>query len=170
MAGELVSYAAETSKDPVNIDHFWITIRAGVAGSLRISINTFSRINARAGFDPRMRVGIVTSTWSQLPAAGIFKCAGLDYSDLETEGVVIYAEYGRPALEQLLVEKIRRAVFIEAWGELYVRDHLGLHQVHSRRTSCSVARNYEGRDGAIRFYFGDDSITEMLLFKYCGQV
>ena len=170
MAGELVDYAAETSKDPINIDHFWITIRTGVPGLLRIAISTFSKINARAGFDPRMRVGIVASTWSELPAAGVFKCPGLDYGDLEAEGVVTYAEYERPALEQLLVEKISRAVFIEAWGELYARDHLGLHQVHSQRASCSVRKNYQGRDGAIRFYFGDDSTAEMLLFKYCGQV
>ena len=170
MAGELVDYAAETSRDPINTDHFWITIQTGHPGLLRISINTFSKINARAGFDPRMRIGIVASTWSKLPAAGVFKCPGLDYGDLEAEGIVTYVEYERPALEQLLVEKICRAVFIEAWGEIYARDHLGIHQVHSRRASCGLPKNTRGRDGAIRFYFGDDSTAEMLLFKYCGQV
>jgi hypothetical protein len=170
VAGELADYAAEISKDALNVDHFWITIRAGVPGLLRIAINTFSKLNARGGFDPRMRVGIVGSTWMTLPAAGVFKSPGLDYADIESKGAVTFAEYERPALEQLLVGKIRRAIFIEAWGELYARDHLGIHQVHSRRASCSVRKNYRGRDGAIRFYFGDDSTAEMLLFKYCGQV
>jgi hypothetical protein len=36
------------------------------------------------------------------------------------------------------------------------------------RASCSVRRDYTGRDGAIRFYF-DDGRAELLLFKYCGQ-
>ncbi len=57
---------------------------------------------------------------------------------------------------------------MEAWGEFYVRNHIGLHQVHSRRASCSVLKDYQGRDGAIRFYF-QDGTAEMLLFKYCGQ-
>ncbi len=169
-AGELVAYAAETDKDPTNIDHFWITIRPDDNELLRIAINTYSRINAAAGFDPRMRVGIVLTKWSELPAAGVFKCDGLDYGNIEAEGDVTYTEYERPALEKLLVAKIRRTVFIEAWGELYARDHLGLHQIHSRRASCSVSKDYKGRDGAIRFYYRDDSTAEMLLFKYCGQV
>jgi hypothetical protein len=168
--GEPVAYAAETSVAPANIDHFWITIRTGNPGLLRIAINTYSRNNAAAGFDPRMRVGIVASTWSALPAAGVFKCPGLDYADIESKSVVTFVEYERVALEQLLMEKIRRAIFVEAWGELYARGHLGIHQVHSRRASCSVLKDHQGRDGAIRFYFGEDSSAEMLLFKYCGQV
>jgi hypothetical protein len=169
-AGEPVAYAAETSIAPVNIDHFWITIRTGDPGLLRIAINTYSRNNAAAGFDPRMRVGIVASTWSALPAAGVFQSPGLDYADIESKSAVTFIEYERAALEQLLVEKMRRAIFVEASGELYARGHLGIHQVHSRRASCSVLKDYQGRDGAIRFYFGEDSSAEMLLFKYCGQV
>jgi hypothetical protein len=83
---------------------------------------------------------------------------------------VTYAQYERSDLEQLLFEKTGRAIFIEAWGELYVRKQLGIHQVHSRRASCSVASDYIGRDGAIRFHFPEDDSAEMLLFKYCGQV
>ena len=30
-----------------------------------------------------MRVGVVTSQWSQLPESGIFPAAGLDYAELE---------------------------------------------------------------------------------------
>jgi hypothetical protein len=38
------------------------------------------------------------------------------------------------------------------------------------RASCSVLRDFVGRDGAIRFYFAEDSRAELLLFKYCGQL
>jgi hypothetical protein len=94
---------------------------------------------------------------------------GLDYREIETAGPVTYLDYERPALEALLVEKTGRAIFIEAWGEFYFRNHLGIHQVHSRRASCSVLQDYIGRDGAIRFYFGGDATAEMLLLKFCGQ-
>jgi hypothetical protein len=92
----MVNYAAETNRNPIDTDHFWITIQTGHPGLLRISINTFSKINARAGFDPRMRIGVVASTWTKLPAAGVFKCPGLDYGDLEAKDVVTYVEYERP--------------------------------------------------------------------------
>jgi hypothetical protein len=115
-----------------------------------------------------MRIGTVASTWTKLPAAGLLPSPGLDYRTIEAATAVTYVEQERPELEALLVEKAGRAIFIEAWGELYVRTHLGLHQVHSRRASCSVLTNYFGRDGAIRFYF-PDATALMLLFKYCGQ-
>jgi hypothetical protein len=167
-AGEPVAFAAEIDKVAANIDHFWITIRMGDLGPLRIALSTHSRQNAAAGFDPRLRVGIIASTWEGLPAAGMVESPGLDYARIEAQTPVKFVEYERPALESLLTEKTRRALFIEAWGELYVRTHLGLHQVHSRRASCSVLSDYVGRDGAIRFYFPDGT-AEMLLFKYCGQ-
>ncbi len=134
---------------------------------MRIALSTHSRQNAAAGFDPRLRVGVIGGE-RNLPAAGLFPSIGLDYGALEAETPVTYLEYERPALETLLADKTRRAIFIEAWGELYVRNHLGIHQVHSRRASCSVLTNYVGRDGAIRFHYADGT-TEMLLFKYCGQ-
>jgi hypothetical protein len=168
VAGEPLSFAAEIDKVASNIDHFWITIRTGEAGSLRIALSTHSRQNAAAGFDPRVRVGVIASAWTELPTAGVIGCAGLDYRTIEAAAPLTYLEYERPMLEALLTEKTRRAVFIEAWGELYVRTHLGIHQVHSRRASCSVPKEYLGRDGAIRFYFPDVT-AEMLLFKYCGQ-
>lgn len=168
VAGEPIAFAAEIDRVVSNIDHFWITIRVGPAGPLRIALSTHSRQNAAAGFDPRVRVGILASKWAELPAAGLLTCPGLDYREIEAATPVNYLEYERPALEALLAEKTGRASFIEAWGELYVRNHLGIHQVHSRRASCSVPKEYLGRDGAIRFYFREAS-TEMLLFKYCGQ-
>ena len=72
-------------------------------------------------------------------------------------------------MEELLAAKAGRAIFAEAWGALYLRDRLGIHQVHSRRASCSMRSDYVGRDGPIRFYHRENS-AETLLFKYCGQV
>lgn len=167
-AGEPIAFAAETDRVPGNIDHFWITLRIGNGDPLRIALSTHSRQNASAGFDPRMRVAVVISAWSELPAAGLHACARLDYHEIESSQLVTYLEYERPALEVLLTDKTTRAIFMEAWGEFYVRNHIGLHQVHSRRASCSVLKDYQGRDGAIRFYF-QDGTAEMLLFKYCGQ-
>jgi hypothetical protein len=116
-----------------------------------------------------MRVGIVASSWSELPSAGLVKSPGLDYRTIESASPVSYLEYERPALELLLADKAKRAALIEAWGELYVRTHAGIHQVHSMRASCSVPRDLIGRDGAIRFYFNEDNHAELVLFKYCGQ-
>lgn len=169
MAGVPTAFAAETDRVVSNIDHFWITIGMGSSEPLRIALSTHSRQNAAAGFDPRVRVGIVASAWTELPAPGVTGCRGLDYREIEKTEPVTYIEYDRPALETLLTEKTGRAVFVEAWGEFYSRDHAGIHQVHSRRASCGVLRDFVGRDGAIRFYFGGDATAEMLLFKYCGQ-
>ncbi len=168
--GEIVGFVKEVDVDPAKIDHFWITIRAGGFGLLRISISTWSLKHANDGFDPRMRVGVLPSTWSELPEPGVFPVAGLDYGQLERATPVVYREMQRPALEELLAAKAGRAIFAEAWGALYLRDRLGIHQVHSRRASCSVRTDHIGRDGAIRFYYQENFATEMLLFKYCGQV
>jgi hypothetical protein len=170
VAGIPIAFAAETDRIPANIDHFWITIGTGSGEPIRIALSTHSRQNAAAGFDPRMRVAIVASAWEELPTAGLLKSSGLDYGQIEAASPVTYTEFERPLLETLLAEKAARAIFIEAWGELYVRHHLGIHQVHSMRASCSVLRDYLGRDGAIRFYFAKDARTELVLFKYCGQL
>jgi len=169
VAGVPVAFAAETDRVPANIDHFWITLSTSVGEPIRIALSTHSRQNAAAGFDPRLRVGIIASISKETPAAGLERSAGLDYQALEAASPVTYVDYDRPALEQLLTDKTTRAIFIEAWGELYVRNHLGIHQVHSMRASCSVPRDYVGRDGAICFYFAEEARTELLLFKYCGQ-
>jgi len=117
-----------------------------------------------------MRVARVSSNWTELPSSGIRPAAGLDYAAIEKAHPVNYREMERPELEDFLIDQSERAVFAEAWGALYLRDRLGIHQVHSRRASCSVKTDYVGRDGAIRFYFREESRAEMLLFKYCGQV
>jgi hypothetical protein len=170
VAGTPVAFAAEIDHVPANIDHFWITIGIGAGEPIRIAISTYSRQNAAAGFDPRMRIGTVPSTWETLPSVGLVQSTVLDYRTIEAASPVAYIEYERPALEQLLTDKTSRAIFVEAWGELYVRTHVGIHQIHSMRASCSVARDLAGRDGAIRFYFAEEARSELLLFKYCGQV
>ncbi|MBA3543680.1 MAG: hypothetical protein H0T83_04470 [Chthoniobacterales bacterium] len=169
VAGEPASFAAEIDSDPRNVDHFWIGIRAGRFGLVRISVNTFSRKQDAAGFDPRMRVGTVCASWAKLPPGDVFPVPGLDYAQLETAKPIVYQPTERPDLENLLAAKCERAVFIEGWGALYLRDQLGIHQVHCRRASSSVPTNHKGRDGALRFYFREDFRTEMLLFKYFGQ-
>lgn len=153
---------------PANIDHFWITLGLGTGEPIRLSLSTHSRQNANAGFDPRIRLGVVAGAWTELPPAALTKSPGLDYSAIQQASPVTYREYARPALEALLTDKSKHAIFIEAWGELYVRTHIGIHQVHSMRASCSVPRDLVGRDGAIRFYFPTGT-SELLLFKYCGQ-
>ena len=169
-AGEPIGFQVEADIDPRKIDHVWVTVRAGRFGPIRVSINTYSLKHAADGFDPRMRVGMLGSRWSQLPESGIFPVAGLDYAELERAQAVEYRETERTALETMLKSKADRAIFVEAWGAFYRRDRLGIHQVHSRRASCSVHTDFIGRDGALRFYYREDSAREMFLFKYCGQV
>ncbi|MEO7724477.1 MAG: hypothetical protein ABIU29_07285 [Chthoniobacterales bacterium] len=168
-AGEPAGFQIETGADPLKIDHVWITIRAGQVGRLRIAINTWSLKHAADGFDPRMRVAGFGEAWTKLPASGAFPALGLDYAELERVYSVVYRETERPILEELLRTKTERALCVEAWGSFYVRDQLGIHQVHSRRASCSVRTDHVGRDGALRFYFPGQA-AEMILFKYCGQV
>jgi hypothetical protein len=170
LGGPPVGYRIEQNPDERRIDHLSITVRAGGFGIMVIALNTYSLRNLAAGFDPRIRLAIISSTWSALPPTGVSSSAGLDYSILETQNGIVYREYERLVLEASLIEKVNRAVLIEGWGEFYVRSHAGIHQVHSRRASCAVAMDYLGRDGAIRFYFNENAAAELLLFKFCGQL
>lgn len=168
-AGEPAAFQIESGIDPPKIDHVWITIHAGQIGRLRVAINTRSLKHLADGFDPRMRIAVIAETWEKLPPTGVFPATTLDYAELERAHPVVYREMERPTLEKMLRARTDRATCIEVWGALYLRDRLGIHQVHSRRASCSVRSDHIGRDGAIRFYFPDKT-AEMMLFKYCGQV
>ena len=170
VAGDVAAVAIEQDADPQKVDHVWITVRAGEFGRLQISLSTSSRQSRALGLDPRVRVGIVTSTWIQLPPAGVKPAAGLDYAVIEADAPINYVPHERPALEAFLLDRARRAIFVEAWGEFYIRAHIGVHQVHSRRASSAVPRDVIGQDGAVRFYFTAPNRTEMLLFKYAGQL
>jgi len=169
VAGEVASVAIETDTDPRKIDHVWIQVRAGEFGRVQISLSTSSRQSRVAGFDPRVRVGLIRSTWLNLPVAGVRRTAPLDYGLLEAAHPIEYVPLERPAIEQLLIEKARQAACVEGWGEFYVRAHMGVHQIHSRRASYAVPHDVVGQDGAARFYFREANTAEMLLFKFDGQ-
>jgi hypothetical protein len=147
----------------------WIDLDCGRVGRVRGSVNTFSRRNDLAGFDPRIRVGILRSTWETLPDVGVFPSPGLDYAIIESEANVFYETPGKAALERMLVDRARMAVRVEIWGQLYARRKMGLHQIHSRRASCAVPEDLVGHDGALKFYFTRDRVAELVLFKFCGQ-
>jgi hypothetical protein len=168
VAGEPAGFAIERDRDPKRIDHLWISVRAGRFGMLRITLNTSSLRNRDLGFDPRVYVGILESTWSQLPVADVVSSEPFDYAMIAAPYTLRFHEYERPALENLIAEKVARALFVEGWGELYVRGHSGIHQVHSRRASHAFKTDRIGRDGAVRFYFKEGN-AEMLLFKFYGQ-
>ena len=158
----------EQSEDPLRVDHVWITLEAPPFGRIRAAINTLSRFNRDAGFDARVRVGIVTGTWDEKPENGLVEEPGQDYAMIEAALPVTYEFYEHEALAELLVTKAKSAVRAEVWGELYVQDHLGVHQIHNRRASCAVTRDLKGRDGALKLYYADNT-TELFLFKFCGQ-
>ena len=170
VAGEIAAAVVEEEEDDRKIDHVWITVRAGDFGRVDISLSTASRQSRALGFDSRVRVGSIRSSWSELPPAGVIPVTGpLDYATLEADQPVDYTPTERTAIERLLIDKARRAIFVEAWGEFYVRAHIGIHQIHSRRASHAIPRDVIGKDGAIRFYFGEAKASEMLLFKFDGQ-
>jgi hypothetical protein len=46
-----------------------------------------------------MRLGVLPSTWSELPAPGVLPVAGLDYAPFERTSPIVCREMERPALE-----------------------------------------------------------------------
>jgi hypothetical protein len=161
--------ALEETSDPLELDHIWLTLEVPPFGRLRVVINTLSRLNRDAGFDARIRVGIVRSTYSEKPATGLEECAGQDYALIEATQKINYEPFEREALSEMLIAKMKIAVRAEVWGDLYARDHLGIHQVHSRRASCAVTHDFKNRDGALKLYYQADNLAELFLFKFCGQ-
>ena len=160
----------EQHQDPAEIDHVRITMDAGRARSVFVAINTLSKRNRDAGFDERVRAGILRGSWNKLPERGVAVCPGFDYSEVEGRANIYFEHFGRRSLEQLLVDTTRRATLLEVWGTPYIRqDRAGIHQVHSRRPSCAVSEDFPSRDGALRFYFAADQTSALFLFKFCGQ-
>src|SRR4051812_4935985 len=102
VAGTVESVVVETAHDPEKIDHVWLTVRAGADGLLGITLNTRSAKSRKAGYDPRVRVGVTTSAWTELPAAGVYESEPLDYAPFEAANPVAFIPYERPALEHLL--------------------------------------------------------------------
>ena len=151
------------------VDHVWITLQVSESGQMRAAVNTLSRLNRDAGFDERVRMGVVRETWETLPEPGVFECDGLDYDWIESRTNVFYEFRTKPEMEGLLTRKAETAVLIEVWGDIYAHNHAGVHQIHSRHASCAIPRNLAGRDGALKFYYGEEQSSEMLLLKFCGQ-
>ena len=159
----------EPAEDEEKIDHVWITVEAPPFGRLRCTLNTLSRLNRDAGHDGRVRVGIVRMPWVEKPVPALEECVGQDYAQLEKTVGVEYVLYERDALCEMLLEKAKAAVRVEVWGDLFAREHLGVHQIHSRRASCAVPADVKKRDGALKLYYLEDNLSELFLFKFCGQ-
>ncbi len=168
VGGEL-QVQVEDHPNPNYVDHVWITMNAGSVRPL-VSINTLSKRNREAGFDPRIRLGTIQGTWETLPRRGIEAAGPFDYEDLEREHAMVFESHERRELEEILVETTKRANLLEVWGAPYRnKNRFGIHQIHSRRASCAVPADTPGHDGALRFYFSRDKTTSLFLFKFCGQ-
>lgn len=169
VVGRPVHVQIEFNEDELRIDHVWITLEVVQWGPVRAAINTLSHLNRIAGFDERVRLGIVRENYETLPVSGIFPCKRFDYAEIEKTANVFYEHLSRPEMERFLIDRGSRAVLAEVWGDIYTLNHLGVHQVHSRRASCAVPHDFVGRDGALKFYFEPEKTCELLLFKFCGQ-
>jgi len=168
VVGTFAKTETEVAGVPDRADHVLITIDVPPCGSVLLSVNTLSRLNRNANFDPTVRVAIVKTSYAGMPEPFIEEAMGLDYATIEAQFRPHWESYERDPLADLLMERARAALRIEAWGEIYRAQHLGLHQIHSRRASCAVKTDITGHDGALRFYLRDGH-AEMLLFKFCGQ-
>lgn len=150
-------------------DRLWLTLEAPPFGRLRASINTTSRFSRDAGAEPNIRVGIVKSTWSERPTPGLTEDPGQNYAKLEAAFHVTYESMPREALTELLIERAKRAVRAEVWGDLYAQEHLGIRQLHCRRSSTAVPTDLRNHDGALKFYYPEENAAELFLFKFAGQ-
>ncbi len=161
------SAALESDEDLTKIDHLLIEVVVGRYGRITAAVNTLSRYSRNAGFEARVRVGIISSSWVEMPGVVIEEAPGLDYAAIEHG--VSFDFYEPHALADMLIAKTREAHRMEIWGEIYARNELGIHQIHSRRASRAMPRDLEGHDGAIKFYYPDANRAELFLFKFDGQ-
>ncbi|MFA7234779.1 MAG: hypothetical protein WC076_11790 [Terrimicrobiaceae bacterium] len=168
VVGRILGVEVEERANPDEIDHVWIRIHAGDA--VFVSVNTSSRKNRLAGFDPRVRVGLSRGTWATLPPHGAEICPANDYAEIESRSNVFFEHYERKPLEDLLMDRCAKACLLEVVGAPYhQRGVQGVHQIHSRRASCAVPGDIRGGDGSLKFYFLSGQATELFLFKFCGQ-
>ena len=167
VTGRILGAEVEKHECSGYVDHVWIRLHAGE--EIIASVNTSSRKNLLAGFDPRVRVGLIRGTWEILPTPGAEICPVNDYEEIEANFNVFFEHYDRKPLEELLLDRCAAASLLEVWGAPYHQRVPGVHQIHSRRASCAVPGDLRGRDGALRFYFESGQATELFLFKFCGQ-
>src|SRR4030095_2108776 len=83
MVGIPYQVEIETAVHPDRGDHVCFTMQVPPCGPVLVSVNTLSRLNRVAGFDARVRVGVVTSAWSTKPAPLLEEFPGLDYTTIE---------------------------------------------------------------------------------------
>jgi hypothetical protein len=166
-----VPYAVEREKkeEPEKIDLIWLTVEAPPYGRLRVSLNTVSLQAIGRGLDGRLRVGIVNSTWTEKPAPGLVEDPGQDYGKIEAAFKVSYEPMESEALATMLLERAKRAIRAEIWGELHAKEFLGIRQIHCRRASDAVKDDLRNRDGALKLYYVDGNTAELFLFKFAGQ-
>jgi hypothetical protein len=159
----------EVCEDPEKLDHVWMTMEVPPYGRIRAAVNTVSRMSRQAGLDSRIFVAILPSIWTEKPQTGLVECDGQSYAKLEAAVKVSYEPFEHGPLTTLLLKKMKAAVRAEVWGDLYARDHLGVHQIHSRRASAVVRTDLKNRDGALKLYYVEDNLAELFLFKFAGQ-
>jgi hypothetical protein len=166
-----VPYAIEQRPvdDPAKADVIWLTVEAPPFGRLRASINTTSQLNRDGGFEPKIRVGTVKSSWTEKPPPGLVEDPGQDYAKIDAAFKVEYRTMDRDELFTLLNERAKKAVRAELWGELYASETLGIRQIHCRRASRGSKTDTRNRDGALKFYYADANAAELFLFKFDGQ-
>lgn len=169
VVGRIKQVRVEHSIHEDRIDHVWLTLKSANESNLTVSINTRSLKNRNAGFDSRIRLGIIRGQWEALPEQGWEKCLRFDYFDLESRHNVFYEHQTRAQMEDFLLANGGDAMLAEVWGAPYWNSGPGIHQIHSRRASCAVATDIVGHDGAIRLYFEKDQQWLMVLLKFCGQ-
>jgi hypothetical protein len=169
VTGEVAGFRIEQSARAENVDHVFVTVDAGLASPLILSINTLSFRSRMAGHDPRIRLGCLRSSWTRLPPRGLYPLEFFDYETAELIGGVEFRVQSRAEMEDYLALHCGNCRLIEAWGVPYHRAQPGLHQIHSRRASNAVPEDRRGQDGAVRFYFDDGQRSELALLKFSGQ-
>ena len=105
------------------MDHVWLTLDVGHGVEMRASLNTVSRRNRDAGFEPRVRVGVLLSTYEELPEPGVFEAGALDYAGHEQHANIFYVKVLRPGAngEVLLRRKNKHAPSWRKSGATFTR-------------------------------------------------
>ncbi len=166
-----VPYVVEIAPagEPEKAEHVWLTLEVPSLGRMRVVINTMSKLSESAGHNPKVRMGIFHSNWTEKPQTGLIECDGQDYKFVEGKNSLSFKEYDPGQLAEILAARAKSAIRAEVWGDLYARDHLGIRQVHCRRASKAVPDGCTGRDGALKLYYPQGNDAELFLFKFAGQ-
>ncbi len=169
VVGEPVSAEVEIARRAELIDHVWLTLNAGSFGPVRAAIATWSKRNADAGFDERVRLGVGRIECTLPHPRGVFSSPGLAYENLEASHNIFFEYQSRLQMEEWLIAEIAKSDLIEIWGRVYTRKHIGVHEIHSMRASCAVPVDELNHDGAMLLHRTRESTAKWCLLKFCGQ-